>query len=126
MKMPVPLAPVLCLALAACDDVALSLVCPQEPQPSVVVDVVDNITRASAASEATGWFTVAGVTDSLRHGVRVEGVPQLFAFGPPGVYQVRVQRAGHTDWVQSDLVVQEASCGPATVRVEATMQRTQS
>lgn len=112
-----------CLALAACNDVALTLVCPDEQQPSVAVGVVDGITRASATDEAHGWFTVGGVTDSLRHGVRVEGVPQLYAFGPPGVYQVHVQRPGHMDWVQSNVVVQGARCGPSTVTLEATLQR---
>jgi hypothetical protein len=122
MKISTLLAPALCLALAACNDQALSVVCPDEAPPAVVVGVVDVNTRVSAASESYGWFTVFGVTDSLRHGVRVEGVPQLFAFGPPGVYQVRVQRPGHADWVQSNVVVHEALCGPATVQIEATLQ----
>lgn len=114
-----------CLALAACNDVALSFVCPDEQQPSVAVGVLDGITRASATDESRGWFTVGGVTDSLRHGVRVEGVPQLYAYGPPGVYQVLVQRPGHVDWVQSNVVVQGARCGPNTVTLEATLQRAQ-
>jgi hypothetical protein len=122
MKISTLLAPALCLALAACNDVSLSLVCPDEAQPSVVVGVVDGITRSSAAAESQGWFTVNGTTDSLRHGVRIEGVPQLFAFGPPGVYQVRIQRPGHMDWVQSNVIVQDSRCGPATVWLEATLQ----
>lgn len=125
MKIATRLAPALCLALAACNDVALSVVCPDEQQPSVAVGVLDGITRASATDESRGWFTVGGVTDSLRHGVRVEGVPQLYAFGPAGVYQVRVQRTGHVDWVQSDVVVRESRCGPATVTLEATLRRAQ-
>lgn len=125
MKIPVLLAPALCLALAACDDVALSFACPEEPSPSVVVAVFDAATGEPAAADARGWYTVGGVTDSLRHEVRLEGVPQLFAFGPPGVYQVRVQRPGHSEWVQSDLVVPRAECGPATVRLTATLQPAQ-
>jgi hypothetical protein len=125
MKIFALLAPALCLALAACDDVALSLVCPDEQQPSVVVGVLDPATGESVAAEAHGWYTVGGVTDSLRHQVRVEGMPQLVAFGPPGVYQLRVQRPGHTEWVRSNLVVEQADCGPATVRVFATLQPAQ-
>jgi hypothetical protein len=125
MKIPALLAPALCLALAACDDVALSLVCPSEQQPSVVVGVLDPVTGESVAAEAHGWFTVGAMRDSLRHQVRVEGVPQLFAFGPPGVYQVHVQRPGHTEWVRGDLLVEQADCGPATVRVFATLQPAQ-
>jgi hypothetical protein len=122
MKIPALLAPALCLALAACDDVALSFACPEEPSPSVVVGVFDAGTGEAVAGDARGWYTVGGVTDSLRHEVRVAGIPQLFAFGPPGVYQVRVQRAGHSEWVLSDLVVHPSECGPATVRVTATLQ----
>jgi hypothetical protein len=121
MKISALLVPALCLALAGCNDLSVSLVCPDEAQPSVVVGVVDLNTRASAASESHGTFTVAGVTDSLRHGVRIEGVPQLFAFGPPGVYQIRVQRAGHADWVQDNVMVHASQCGPATVSLEATL-----
>jgi hypothetical protein len=119
MKIPVLLA--LCLALAACQDVSLSLVCSQNPQPSVVVGVLDAGTRLSATSESSGWFTVGGVTDSMRHAVRIEGVPQLFAFGPPGVYEVRVQRPGRADWVQSNVVVRNGQCGPSTVQLEAVL-----
>lgn len=122
MKIPALLAPALCLVLAACNDVALTVVCPREQQPSVVVGVIDPGTGESVAAESNGWFTVAGVTDSLRHAVRAEGVPQLFAFGPPGVYQVRVQRPGHAEWVQRNLLVESAECGPATVRLMVTLQ----
>lgn len=125
MKIPVLLAPALCLALAGCNDVALSVVCPDLPQPAVVVGVMDANTRAAAAAESQGWFTVGTTTDSMRHAVRVEGVPQLFAFGPPGVYHVRVERAGYTEWEQSGVVVQEGQCGPATVQLQATLQRLQ-
>jgi hypothetical protein len=123
MKISTLLGPALCLALAACNDVAMSLVCPDTASPSVVVGVLDGVTRLSATSESQGWFTVNGQTDSLRHAVRVEGVPQLFAFGPPGLYQVRIQRPGYVDWVQNDVVVQDGRCGPATVWLEATLQR---
>lgn len=125
MKTHVLLAPALCLSLAACQDVALSLVCPDTAQPAVVVGVLDANTRAEAAAESQGWFTVGTTTDSLRHAVRIEGVPQLFAFGPPGVYQVRVQRPGYADWVQGGVVVQEGQCGPATVHLQATLQPAQ-
>lgn len=122
MKIPALLAPALCLSLAACNDVALSFACPEEPSPSVVVGVFDAGTGQAVAGDAQGWYTVNGMTDSLRHEVRVGGIPQLFAFGPPGVYQVRVQRPGHAEWVLSDLVVQQSECGPATVRVTATLE----
>ncbi|HEX2211634.1 MAG TPA: carboxypeptidase-like regulatory domain-containing protein [Longimicrobium sp.] len=125
MKFPALLAPALCLALAACNDVALSVVCPDQQEPSLVVNVFDQDTGESVANEASGTFTVGGLTDSLRHVVRVEGIPQLMAFGPPGVYQVRVQRPGHAEWTQNAIRVAQADCGPATVRLMATLQPAQ-
>ena len=123
MKISTVLGPALCLALAGCNDVAMSVVCPDTASPSLVVGVLDGITRSYATAESQGWFTVNGRTDSLRHAVKVEGVPQLFAFGPPGLYQVRVQRHGYVYWVQNNVVVLDGRCGPATVRLEATLQR---
>ena len=38
------------------------------------------------------------------------------------MYQVRVQRTGHSEWVLSDLVVQQSECGPATVRITANLE----
>lgn len=124
MKISVLLAP-LCLALAACNDVALSVVCPDEQQPSLVVGVLDPATGEQVTAQARGWFTVGTLTDSLRLVTRVEGIPQLMAFGPPGVYRVHVQRPGHTEWVQSNVLVENAECGPATVRLFATLQPAQ-
>lgn len=122
MKIPALLAPALCLALAACDDVALTLVCPNDPQPSVIVGVLDPGTGESVAAESHGWYTVAGRTDSLRHVTVVDGIPQLMAFGPPGVYVLRVQRPGHTEWTHNAVTVEQDECGPATVRLMATLQ----
>lgn len=124
MKIFALLAPALCLALAGCDDVALSVVCPPERQPSVVVGVF-NADGEPVAHEAKGWFTVSGRTDSLRHTLRTPEVQQLSAYGPAGVYDVRVQRPGSPDWVISDLVVEDAECGPATRRLTAQLQTAQ-
>jgi hypothetical protein len=125
MKISATLAPALCLALAACDQ-NLSFVCPDSPQPAVLVQVVDLSSNESVAHQATGWWTVGQVTDSLRHtsqpgpaGQQSSGGTELAAYGPAGVYQIRVQRPGHADWVRNDLVVGESSCGPATVRLTA-------
>lgn len=121
MKIFALLAPALCLALAGCDDMAVSVVCPDVLQPSVVVGVF-NDQGEPVAHEARGWYTVGSVTDSLRHTLRTADVMQLAAYGPPGVYQVRVQRPGSPDWVISNLEVQDAECGPATRRLTAQLQ----
>jgi hypothetical protein len=124
MKISATLAPALCLVLAACDQ-SLSFVCPDSQQPAVLLQVIDAATELSVADQATGWWRVGNVTDSLRHtqrpsgGQSIEGTTQLAAFGPAGVYQIRVQRPGHAEWVRTDLVVSESECGPATVRLTA-------
>ena len=124
MKSFATLAPALCLALAACDQ-SLSFVCPQSQQPAVLLQVIDGTTQQFVADQASGWYTVGTVTDSLRHTQRprgaesIESNTQLAAFGPPGVYELRVQRPGHVDWVRSNLVVGASECGPATVRITA-------
>ncbi|HEY0018388.1 MAG TPA: hypothetical protein VGC13_18930 [Longimicrobium sp.] len=120
MKISALLAPALCLALAGCDNSALSVVCPDDPQPSVVVGVFD-FEGTAMAHETRGWYTVAGVTDSLRHAT-VGGVQQLAAYGPPGVYDVRVERPGQPDWSVTGLQVEDTECGPATRRINLQVQ----
>lgn len=118
MKITATLAPALCLALAACDQ-SLSFVCPDSEQPAILLQVVDAGTHESVAAEANGWWTVGAVTDSLRHVQRAGGVMELAAYGPSGVYQIRVLRPGHAEWTRANLVVAESACGPATVRLTA-------
>ncbi|HEX2078612.1 MAG TPA: hypothetical protein VHG08_12910 [Longimicrobium sp.] len=118
MKISATLAPALCLALAACDQ-SLSFVCPDSEQPAILLQVVDAGTQESVAAETTGWWTVGEVTDSLRHVRRTEAVTELAAYGPSGVYQIRVLRPGHAEWTRTNVVVAESACGPATVRLTA-------
>lgn len=122
MKLRALTAVALCLALGACTDLAVSVVCPSDPQPSVIVGVLDAATQESVADDAYGWWSAGIRGDSLRHVRRAEGMTHLAAFGPAGVYQVRVQRPGHPDWVQSNVVVGDSECGPATVRLTAALQ----
>src|SRR5687767_14409190 len=92
-----PAAALLLLALAACSDNALSVVCPGQERPSLLVNVLDSISGESVATESRGWWTMGGVTDSLRHlqPNTAEGAVLLAAYGPPGTYDVRVVRPGH-------------------------------
>ncbi|HEU4326210.1 MAG TPA: hypothetical protein VFS21_23930, partial [Roseiflexaceae bacterium] len=122
MKTSTLLAPALCLALAGCDDVAVSVVCPHSLQPSLVVNVFDSA-GLSVAHETRGWYTVGTLTDSLRHTVQAaDGAPQLVAFGPPGVYQVRIQTPGQPERTLSGLEVNSAECGPDTRHVNIQLQ----
>lgn len=124
MKNFARLALLLCLFLGACSDSATSLVCPGEAGPSVVVNVVDAVSGASVTHQASGTWTSGTRSDSLRHVMQPDSVMVLAAFGPPGIYQVRVVRAGHEDWVSSDVMVPEGRCGPARSNVTATLTAT--
>jgi hypothetical protein len=105
-----------CLALGACSDSPLSVVCPGEMRPSLLVAVVDSASGTSAAAQARGWWTSGALADSLRHVPATSGdggsEVLLAAYGPPGLYDVRVERAGKPDWVRTGIVVTEGSCGP--------------
>jgi hypothetical protein len=107
------LALALCLALAGCDDVALSVVCRGEPHPSLVMSVFDAAGTA-VTHQSQGWYTVGATTDSLRHRAPEEGVTQLVAFGPAGVYQLRVRAAGVPELRMPNVLVEDGDCGPAT------------
>lgn len=113
MKLSTLLAPALCLALAGCDDMALSVVCPGEPQPSVVVNVLD-ADGLPVSHPTTGWFTVGVTTDSLRQRNIGDGATRLAAFGPIGMYQLHVLPAGLPEVSLSNVQVDEGACGPAT------------
>lgn len=109
----VPGAALLCLALGACSDLATNVVCDGALRPSLVVNVVDAVSGTSVASEARGWYTLGTVTDSLRHiQSAATGEVLLAAFGPPGVYDLRVERPGAPNWVRTGVLVQEGQCGP--------------
>lgn len=122
MKISALLAPVaLCMALAACDDMSTSVVCPGLAGPSLVVSVVDAQTGLSVTGLASGTWTTGVLSDSLRHYPEPGGDTVLAAFGPPGVYEVRVVRPGHEDWVRTGVQVAEGRCGPARADVTATL-----
>jgi hypothetical protein len=109
------------LLLGACSDSAVSVVCPGAMRPSVLVNVVDSVSRQDVAAQASGVWTMGTLTDSLRHvPPSVAGGPvRLGAYGPAGTYEVRVTRPGSPVWIQRNIEVGEGSCGPFTVEFEA-------
>ena len=121
MKISTLLAPALCLALAGCEDMALSVVCPGEPQPSVVVNVLD-AEGLPVSHPTTGWFTVGVTTDSMRQRNIGDGATRLAAFGPIGMYQLRVLPAGLPEVLLSNVHVEEGACGPATRFVDVQLE----
>jgi hypothetical protein len=124
MKLSTLLAPALCLALAGCDDMALSVVCPGEAQPSVVVNVLD-ADGLPVSHPTRGWFTVGVTTDSMRQRNIGDGATRLAAFGPVGMYQLRVLPAGQAEVSLPNVRVDEGECGPATRFVDVQLQALQ-
>lgn len=114
-------AALLCLALGACADSALSVVCPGEPRPALLITVLDAKSRASVSLEARGWWTTGAAWDSMRHvpSTAEGGGVVLAAFGPPGTYDVRVERLGYAHWSRSGIVVREGACGPSPEEIVA-------
>jgi hypothetical protein len=114
---PLAAAAALCL-LASCDDSALSVVCPGEAAPALLVSVVDTAGARSLAAEARGWYVVGARTDSLRYRAFSSG-EGLVAEGPPGSYRVEVLVDGHAPWRQEAVGVRAGACGPETVSLIA-------
>lgn len=100
----------LCLGLAGCSDSATSVVCPGQAAPALLVRVVDATTRESVAAEARGGWSTGAVSDSMRHVVDPNGESVLAVFGPPGTYQLHVQRPGYPEWVRSGVDVRGGAC----------------
>lgn len=121
MKISTLLAPALCLALAGCDDMALSVVCPGEPQPSVVVNMLD-ADGLPVSHPTRGWFTVGVTTDSMRQRSIGDGATRLAAFGPVGMYQLRVLPDGQAEVALPNVRVDEGACGPATRFVDVQLK----
>lgn len=109
------------LLLGACSDSALSVVCPGEMRPSVLVTVVDSVSRESVAAQAAGVWINGNATDSLRHvpPAFTGGPVRLGAYGPAGTYEVRISRPGSPVWTLRNIEVGEGTCGPFTVEFEA-------
>lgn len=102
------------LLLAGCDDVSTTVVCEGAMVPSVLVSVV-NASRQPLP--ATGTWVSGTMSDSLRH--MPGAVAHLAAYGPAGVYTVRVQPQGAGPWTATNVNVTQGQCGPATVYLEA-------
>lgn len=110
------------LLLGACSDSApLSVVCPGMTRPSVLVSVVDSVSREPLSVQATGSWITGTLADSLRHvpGDAQGQPPRLAAYGPAGTYEVRVLRPGSLPWIRRNVEVGQGTCGPYTVELEA-------
>lgn len=111
----------LCAALAGCSDLSTQVVCPDRATPAVVVNVVDPVSNTTVSREATGTWTNGTMRDSMVHvPSQTSGEIVLAAYGPPGVYEVRVSRPGHPDWVRGNIQVGQGLCGPAGPELVAT------
>lgn len=108
-----------CMALllaAGCDDVSTTVVCEGAMVPSVLVNVV-NTARQPVPS--TGTWISGTLSDSLRH--LAGSTERLAAYGPAGIYTVRVQASGAVPWIANNVNVTQGQCGPSTVYLEVTV-----
>ena len=122
MKRPMLAALLAAVAVGACDDSATNVVCPDTPTPAVVVRVVDGVTQQRVEPLVTGSWTTGAARDSLRHlGAGAERY--LAAFGPAGTYTIHLRRPGYTTWQMGGIAVPDATCGPQTQEISATMIR---
>lgn len=122
MKRPMLAALLAAVAVGACDDSATIVLCPNDPSPAVVVRVVEGVTLQRVEPLVTGTWTTGARSDSLRHlGAGAERY--LGAFGPAGTYTVRLQRPGFAAWELGGIVVPNATCGPQTQELTATLVR---
>ena len=122
MKRPMLAALLAACAVGACDDSATNVICPNAATPAVVVRVVDGVTQQRVELQVTGTWTTGAVSDSLRHlGTGAERY--LGAFGPAGTYTVRLQRPGFAAWERGGIVVPDATCGPQTQQLTATLAK---
>jgi hypothetical protein len=121
MKIFALIAPaLLCAALAACSDMTTQVLCPDRASPAVLVNVVDPSSNLSVSAEASGTWSSGTRTDSLVHVPNpASGEIMLAAYGPPGVYDVRVARPGHADWIRGGIQVAQGVCGPASAELTA-------
>lgn len=101
------------LMVAGCDDVSTTVVCEGAMVPSVLVNVVDAVRQPLPAA---GTWVSGTMSDSLRH---LPGTAErLAAYGPAGVYALRVQASNGVVWFASNVNVTQGQCGPSTVYLE--------
>lgn len=108
------------LSTAACGD-GLEPVC--LPVERLAVEVRDAQTEEFRADSARGVAQDGTYTDSLLivryHGADIVPAALGGAYGRPGTYTLRVERAGYRPWDTVGVHVQADRCGPITVQVVA-------
>ncbi len=99
--------------------------------PAVEVYVFDARTGAPAAEGATATVRDGDFVETLQVHVtsypeppNMQGVPLSFAgaYGRPGVYTVRVEKAGYQPWEVTRVRVRNDRCGVLGARLEARLQ----
>jgi hypothetical protein len=131
-------APLLALALSACDgetlvqcDVPASAslaarspagaprALSQVPPVAVWVTVVDSATGVDLSAGASGTYVRGEIADSLRH----DFTGLLTAYGPSGRYSLVVQHPGYAPWGSDEVRVPADQCGPEKQEVTARLRR---
>jgi len=120
-RIPLIVPAALMLSTAACAD-GLEPCLPIE-RLAVEVEVRDAQTEEFRADSARGVAQDGTYTDSLLivryHGADIVPAALGGAYGRPGTYTLRVERAGYQPWDTVGVHVQADRCGPITVQLVA-------
>jgi len=128
---PIVKTPLMCLAAlmlstAACGD-SLEPACLPVERPAVEVEIRDAQTDEFRADSARGVAQDGTYADSLQivryHGAEIVPAALGGAYGRPGTYTLRIERAGYRPWDTVGIHVPADRCGPITVLVVARLSR---
>lgn len=119
------LLPVVLAVAWSCRDVD-GVVCAQNVEEAIRVEVRDSLTNAPVAHRALGWIRDGHYVDSLRitwwtgtgpDSLRAVGM----SAGPerPGTYDVFLRRSGYLDWQVLGVGVSAGLCGVEPVKLLA-------
>ena len=120
------LAATLALLAAGCAD-SSGVVCPAVIRPGIEVEVRDAVTDEPLADLARGIVEDGAFADSLRViSYDAAMVPSVLgaAGERPGIYNVRIERAGYEAWDTAGVSVQAGECGVIPVQLLAHLSQT--
>jgi hypothetical protein len=122
MRTPLMRLAALTLSTAACGD-SLEPTCLPVERPAVEVEIRDAQTEEFRADSARGVAQDGTYADSLQivryHSAEIVPAALGGAYGRPGTYTLRIERAGYQPWDTVGIHVQADRCGPITVQLVA-------
>ena len=111
--------------LAGCRE-SSGVICPAVALRAIEVEVRDEVTDEPRAELARGMVEDGSFTDSLRIiGYDSSMVPTILGAGDdrPGMYEVRIERAGYEAWDTTGVRVRAGECGVIPVQLVAHLRQ---